>query len=105
MGQRKNIATAKTTNDYILETSKNIAEDRAIASKLLFDMMEKIENETNTLNHRRLGEVAAKYLEVLQRSNEQLVKVASIVQKQEELNKEDDSLNPEELFDSISEEK
>lgn len=105
MGQRKNIASTKTTNDYILETSKNIAEDRAIASKLLFDMMEKIENETNTLNHRRLGEVAAKYLEVLQRSNEQLVKVATIVQKQEELNKEDDSLNAEDLFDSISEDK
>ena len=103
MGQRKNIAPVKTTNDYILETSKNIAEDRAIASKLLFDMMEKIETETNTLNHRRLGEVAAKYLEVLQRSNEQLVKVATIVQKQEELNKEDDSLNAEDLFDSISE--
>jgi hypothetical protein len=33
--------------------------------------------------HKNFGEIAAMYLETLQRSNEQLVKVAAIVQRQE----------------------
>jgi hypothetical protein len=100
MGKRKII---KSTEDYILEASRNIDEDRKLASKLLSDIMQRLEEtKENTLSQRRLGEVAAKYLETLQRSNEQLVKLTSIVQEQEELNKDEDDLNAEDIFNSIN---
>lgn len=99
MGKRK---TIKDTEDYILEAAKNIDEDRSLASKLLSDIMQRLEEtKDNTLSQRRLGEVAAKYLETLQRSNEQLVKLTSIVQKQEEMNKDNEDMNPEDIFNSI----
>lgn len=101
MGQRRNIKR-KTTEEYIEETTRNISEDRAVASKLLFEVIQKLENEGNTLNQRRLGEVAAKYLEVLQRSNEQLVKITTIVKDIEEDEKDkEDSLDSEDIYDSI----
>ena len=99
MGKRK---TIKDTEDYILEAAKNIDEDRSLASKLLSDIMQRLEEtKDNTLSQRRLGEVAAKYLETLQRSNEQLVKLTSIVQKQEEMSKDNEDMNPEDIFNSI----
>jgi len=103
MGQRKNLKPRKTTDEYIEETTRNISEDRAVASKLLFDVIQKLENDGNTLNQRRLGEVAAKYLETLQRSNEQLVKITTIVQKIEEDEKSrEEGLDTEDIFDSIN---
>lgn len=96
----------KTTNEYVLEATKNINEDRAVASKLLFDVMTQLQNGVSTLDQRRLGEVAAKYLETLQRSNEQLVKITSIVKDiEEEERKRDGALDADDIFDSIREDK
>ena len=49
-----------------------------------------------------LGQVAAKYMETLQRSNEQLVKIASLVHKEQSKNV-DTSINKEEIYDLIKE--
>jgi len=57
----------------------NIKNDRAIATKLLSEVMKYLANDTS--NHQSSGMVAAKYLETLQRSNEQLVKIAALQQK------------------------
>jgi len=54
--------------------------------------------------HREVGIIAAKYLETLQRSNEQLVKIATLVQKKDSSHK-DTSISEDEkdeLFDLIS---
>ena len=54
--------------------------------------------------HREVGLVAAKYLETLQRSNEQLVKIAALVQKKTS-NEQDTSISEEErdeLFEMIN---
>ena len=40
-------------------------------------------------SHESLGAVAAKYLETLQRSNEQLVKLTSLMQKDKQNSKEE----------------
>ena len=48
-----------------------------------------------------MGTVAAKYVETLQRSNEQLVKVSALLQKREQQS-EDFSIDREELFDMIN---
>jgi len=74
----------KTLEDYIAETTVNIQNDRALASKLLIDLMEQMEKQKEEkYTHKNFGEIAAMYLETLQRSNEQLVKLAAIVQRQE----------------------
>ena len=57
----------------------NIGNDRAMASTLLVDLMGHISNDET--KHQQSGPVAAKYLEVLQRSNEQLVKIVSLMNK------------------------
>lgn len=76
--------SSKTLEDYIAETTVNIENDRALASKLLVDLMQHMEKQKDEkYTHKNFGEIAAMYLETLQRSNEQLVKVASIVQRQE----------------------
>jgi len=54
--------------------------------------------------HKEVGLIAAKYLETLQRSNEQLVKLAALIQKKETGNNEISERDKQELFDLINEE-
>ena len=61
----------KKIDSYIDDTIENIKNDRALALKLLTDVMKSL---TTGHDHKDLGQVASKYLETLQRSNEQLVK-------------------------------
>ena len=56
----------------------NIREDRAVASKLLIDL---IQNMNSQSDHQSNGLIAAKYLETLQRSNEQLTKLIATIGK------------------------
>ena len=51
----------------------------------------------------KVGTVAAKYVETLQRSNEQLVKVSALIQKKKAGSDELSSQDKEELFDLIKE--
>ena len=68
----------KKLKEYVDEATRNIRDDRALASKLLTDL---ITNITGQGDHQSVGLIAAKYLETLQRSNEQLVKITSIVNR------------------------
>lgn len=70
----------KNDIEKLLEESlQNIRQDRAMASTLLIDIMSHIKNDKH--EHKEIGQIAAKYLETLQRSNEQLVKISSLVHK------------------------
>ena len=66
-------------------------------------MAEMKQSATTQETHKNLGVIAAKYVETLQRSNEQLVKISSILQnktnKSEALSEQDKN----ELFDLIQE--
>lgn len=74
----------KSLQEYIEETTKNIQNDRAVASKLLLDLVDHMNKHAeDKYTHKNFGEIAAMYLETLQRSNEQLVKLTAIVQRQE----------------------
>ena len=64
----------------IEETIQNIQDDRKLALDLLQELRAEIGNGETT--HSRSGVIAAKYVETLQRSNEQLVKIASMMAKQ-----------------------
>jgi hypothetical protein len=77
MGQRR----TKLEN-YINEAINNIRDDRDRTTTLLSDVMSELQAPTSTYeSHKDLGLIAAKYLETLQRSNEQLVKLTSMMQK------------------------
>ena len=58
---------------------QNIRQDRAVTQNLLTDLI--IYMKKSEDNHKEVGQVAAKYVETLQRSNEQLVKISALLQK------------------------
>ena len=64
----------KDLDSYIEETIRNIRSDRAITTTLLLELMEYIKRDED--RKESVGAIAAKYVETLQRSNEQLVKVS-----------------------------
>ena len=51
--------------------------------------------------HEKVGQIAAKYLETLQRSNEQLVKVAALIQKATSKSEGLTGADKDEIFDLI----
>jgi hypothetical protein len=71
----------KKLEDYIAEAIANIREDREVTRELLDDAMKWLSKDES--RHREIGITISKYVETLQRSNEQLVKVASLVSKKE----------------------
>ena len=73
----------KDLDTYLDEAIKNIREDRAITATLLTDLV--VYLRASDERHREVGGVAAKYVETLQRSNEQLVKIAALIQKKRAL--------------------
>ena len=85
------------------EAVDNLREDRKKTVQLLKALEKEIVGGDTT--HSRSGVVAAKYVETLQRSNEQLVKIIAQIDKTEET-KEDVSFSQDEtdnIFDIIKE--
>ena len=93
----------KDLDSYIQEAIKNIRDDRDITSTLLTQVFAEITNGAET--HKDIGLIAAKYGETLQRSNEQLVKLTSIMAKKTETSVELSDEDKKELFDVIQGEK
>jgi len=94
----------KELEGYINDVIQNINDDRAVTSSLLTDLIIEIKKSPQPYDsHKELGQVAAKYVETLQRSNEQLVKIATLLHKKSS-KAEDVSLSnkdKDELFDII----
>ena len=91
----------KDLDSYIDEAIKNIRSDRAITTTLLMELMDYMKKDDE--RKEKVGTVAAKYVETLQRSNEQLVKVSALIQKKTAESDELSSQDKEELFDLIKE--
>ena len=85
---------------YLEEAIDNIRKDRKVTKDLLGDVV-KVLQKDETL-HREIGNVAAKYVETLQRSNEQLVKVAALLQKKSNASEGLTDNDKNELFDLIN---
>ena len=96
MGKRRNL------EEYIQEATRNVREDRALAKSLLIDAMNDM--KMSDAARKELGAIAAKYVENLQRSNEQMVKLSALIQKQQGdsvgLSEED----KEDLYDMLNKE-
>jgi len=85
----------KDLQSLIDEALANIRNDRKIAREFLNEIANLIASDSEQNKH--LSPVAAKHIETLQRSNEQLVKLISLHQK----NKSQDSILSEQDKDSL----
>tara|TARA_R100001480_G_scaffold103282_1_gene106358 strand:- start:369 stop:656 length:288 start_codon:yes stop_codon:yes gene_type:complete len=86
-------------DDLMSEAIENIRTDRELAREFLNELANQIAQ--NAENNRALSPVAAKHIETMQRSNEQLVKVLNLKQKESSKEvglSEDDKAS---LFDMI----
>ena len=92
---------SKRLNKFIEEAVKNIRKDRETTQELLNDLINIAAQSEH--NHKEVSLAAAKYVETLQRSNEQLVKLAAIVHKKEATKSSENltELDKDELFDII----
>ena len=72
---------SKKVDQYINEAIDNIREDRKITRELLEDALKWVIKDE--ARHKEVGIVLSKYVETLQRSNEQLVKVVNMINKKE----------------------
>ena len=93
---------SKKLNKYIDEVIDNIRGDREITRDLLNDAISYLSKDES--RHRDIGLTIAKYVETLQRSNEQLVKITSLVAKQESKNDGLTAQDMEEIYSIINEE-
>tara|TARA_E500000305_G_C3917722_1_gene186544 strand:+ start:236 stop:526 length:291 start_codon:yes stop_codon:yes gene_type:complete len=71
----------KKVDTYIDEALTNIRKDRELTRELLDDAIKWLSKDE--ARHKEVGVVMAKYVETLQRSNEQLVKIINMVSKKE----------------------
>lgn len=97
MGQRR----VKDVDEYLSESIKNIRDDRAVTSNLLTDLVLEMKKCADLETHKQLGAIAAKYVETLQRSNEQLVKISALLNKRQDSSVELDDEDKQQLFDLI----
>jgi len=84
------------------EALDNIRADREQTQELLKDLIKYLSADEH--RHKEVGFTAAKYVETLQRSNEQLVKIAAIKRKEvvENTDLSEDERN--EIFEKLNEE-
>tara|TARA_Y100000592_G_C5415082_1_gene290164 strand:+ start:159 stop:449 length:291 start_codon:yes stop_codon:yes gene_type:complete len=81
------------------EALTNIRDDRKAAREFLNEIANLIAN--NTEENRNLSPVAAKHIETLQRSNEQLVKIIGLKQKTVSQSLELSDTEKDSLFDML----
>jgi hypothetical protein len=93
---------SEKVENFIEQAKTNIVEDRATTKVLLMNLMKYMQASDD--RHREVGLVAAKYLETLQRSNEQLVKLATLVQKKKLRNENITEEDRQHIFDMITKE-
>ena len=78
------------------EAYQNSLEDRESASILLNDLLVTIPG--NPTSHSTHGGLASKYLERMSKSNDQIIKLAELVAKEQE---RQDAVSPDDIFKSI----
>ena len=86
-------------DDLMDEAIENIRNDRKAAREFLNELANQIAQ--NAENNRALSPVAAKHIETMQRSNEQLVKIIGLQQKTQAQGFELSDVDKDNLFDMI----
>lgn len=84
------------------EALENIRDDRKLAREFLNEIANQIASDAD--NNRGLSPVAAKHIETMQRSNEQLVKIIGLKSKSQEQNFELSENDKNEIYDILQKE-
>lgn len=79
-----------------MESYQNAVDDRESASLLLNDLLVMIPGSSG--NHSTHGGLATKYLERMSKSNDQILKLAEIIAKEQE---KESTVSPDDIFKSI----
>ena len=98
MGRRKDL----NLDDQLQEAVDNIRKDRTIIHSLLADLI--VYMKQDKAAHKDCGLIASKYVETLQRSNEQLVKVNNLLYKKTAASQDLTDVDKSHLFDMIKSE-
>ncbi len=80
------------------EAYQNAVDDRESASILLSDLLVMIPGSSG--NHSTHGGLATKYLERMSKSNDQVLKLAELIAKEQE---RESTVSPDDIFNSIGE--
>tara|TARA_R110000824_G_scaffold45808_7_gene132319 strand:+ start:1060 stop:1419 length:360 start_codon:yes stop_codon:yes gene_type:complete len=88
-----------TVQSFIDEAIGNIRHDRGVTNSLLIDLIQQMKQSSDDMKHLSIS--AAKYVETLQRSNEQLVKVAGLIQKKHTKDNNLTESDKQDLFELI----
>ena len=84
------------------EALDNIRDDRKLAREFLNEIANQIASDAD--NNRGLSPVAAKHIETMQRSNEQLVKIIGLKSKNQEQSFEVTESDKNEIYDILQKE-
>jgi len=98
MGEYRTM-TRQDLQNLIDEALDNIRSDRKVAREFLNEIANQIATDAEQNKH--LSPVAAKHIETMQRSNEQLVKIIGLKQKNRSQSFELSSEDKDSLFDII----
>ena len=91
--------TKNDLDSLVTEALDNVRNDRKAAREFLNEIAGQIANDSE--QNRYLSPVAAKHIETLQRSNEQLVKIIGLKQKGSNQKLELNDFEKDNLFDII----
>jgi hypothetical protein len=86
-------------DNLITEALDNIRDDRKLAREFLNEIANQIATDAD--NNRSLSPVAAKHIETMQRSNEQLVKIIGLKSKNQEQSFELSESDKNEIYDIL----
>jgi len=100
MAKKKN----QNLEEYIGEAIENIRSDRAITSHLLTELVQEMNKQSGLSTIQQCGLIASKYVETLQRSNEQIVKIATLMQKKESKQEGLTASEKDEIYDLLNSE-
>ena len=100
MEKGRAMSNKKDLESLIDEALDNIRNDRKLAREFLNEIANEIAVDSE--KNRHLSPVAAKHIETLQRSNEQLVKIASLKQKEEKGNTGLSDFERDEVFKELN---
>lgn len=92
----------QSLEQFIGEAIENIRSDRAITSHLLTELVQEMNKQTGLSTIQQCGLIASKYVETLQRSNEQIVKLASLLQKKEGKQQGLSASEKDEIYDLLN---
>ena len=93
---------SKKVDEHLKEALDNIREDRKITRELLDDAIKFVAKDE--ARHQQIGMTLAKYVETLQRSNEQIVKLAALLQKKENKQQGLSASEKDEIYDLLNSE-